>query len=374
VLIRGMAAILVLMEHLSELLFAYSDESFIVKMVFILNLLGRPSVRVFFVLSGLFISRSILKALYDGRWTWNSYLINRLSRLYIVLVPALMLTYVLNRLGSLWWGSPFDSARESVGVFIGNLLFVQDIVVPTFGTNNPLWSLSCEFWYYLLFPLILLTVISGTRKAARIIYLALIIAIFSLIGVKISSYFLVWLMGTLLLFLPIVPMLKKRLVPLTALALFCLSLLLRPLVLTGKIIGLGESSLILIDFLIGLTFVLFIYALLNFYPKTQKVNKEQRSSLAKVSKTLAGFSFTLYLIHKPILDFVYGWAASLGFSGLKPSLFSFAIEIVLVFIMLYVAFLFSLITEAKTNKLRALMMKKVKPYPVQVSVSPSQRT
>ena len=34
----------------------------------------------------------------------------------------------------------------------GNLLFVQYLVVPTFGNNTALWSLACEFWLYALYP------------------------------------------------------------------------------------------------------------------------------------------------------------------------------------------------------------------------------
>lgn len=356
-LIRGIAAVLVLMEHLSAMLFAYSNESSIIKMVYILNLLGRPSVRVFFVLSGLFIARSIFKAIYDGRWSWNSYLINRLCRLYVVLVPALLLTFVLDRIGYISWDSPYDSVKESFVTFIGNIFFLQEILVPTFGTNDPLWSLSYEFWYYLIFPLILLTIIGRMKIITKIINIVLIILIFSFIGINISSYFLVWLMGALILFLPIIPALKSKIILFITFLLFCSSLLLRPLILTGKVFGFGENSLIFIDLFIGVAFVLFIYAMLNFFYKAKKARNEQRNLFFKISKLLSSFSFSLYLIHQPILKFVHGWALTKGFSGLKPSMISFSIEVLLVLTMLCIAWLFSRVTEAKTNKLRGLIVK-----------------
>ncbi|WP_068772130.1 acyltransferase family protein [Termitidicoccus mucosus] len=33
-------------------------------------------------------------------------------------------------------------------------MFLQTVAVPVFGTNSPLWSLANEFWYYVLFPLL----------------------------------------------------------------------------------------------------------------------------------------------------------------------------------------------------------------------------
>jgi peptidoglycan/LPS O-acetylase OafA/YrhL len=37
-------------------------------------------------------------------------------------------------------------------VLLGNLVFLQAILVPTWGSNGPLWSLAFEFWFYIWFP------------------------------------------------------------------------------------------------------------------------------------------------------------------------------------------------------------------------------
>ncbi|MDQ0903971.1 acyltransferase [Paenibacillus sp. V4I7] len=359
--IRGIAAILVLMEHLSPMLFAYANEGSVIKMLYIFNLLGGASVRIFFILSGLFISRSILKAIDTSSWSWSSYLINRFCRLYVVLVPALLITFILDWLGSIFWGTPYGNAKDNLATFIGNLFFLQEIYVEPFGTNHPLWSLSCEFWYYVLFPLLLLMVKRGTKKSTRIIYLGLSSLIFIMIGIKISFYFLIWLMGTLILFLPIISPLKNRLVLITSFLIFCSASLLRPLVLTGKILGDKGNIMLYVDIFIGLAFVLFTYALLNFYSKDRNINIVQSNTLfERISRLLANFSFSLYLIHQPILNFVHGWALAKGFSGLKPSFLSFTIEVILVFIMLGIAWLFSMVTEANTQKLRRLIVKFIK--------------
>src|SRR5207302_10791525 len=42
--------------------------------------------------------------------------------------------------------------------------------VPAFGTNGPLWSLAFEFWFYALYPLLLLlSVRFGTRRTMGIV-------------------------------------------------------------------------------------------------------------------------------------------------------------------------------------------------------------
>src|SRR5690625_3943096 len=90
------------MEHLSSRLFVgfgnVESPNLFVQALYLLNILGGPAVIIFFVLSGLFISRSVLKAVYKNKWSWKTYLINRLSRLYIVLIPALILTFIFDRI------------------------------------------------------------------------------------------------------------------------------------------------------------------------------------------------------------------------------------------------------------------------------------
>src|SRR5690625_6146906 len=69
--VRGISAVLVVMEHLSSRLFVgfgnVESPNLFVQALYLLNILGGPAVILFFVLSGLFISRSVLKAVYINR-------------------------------------------------------------------------------------------------------------------------------------------------------------------------------------------------------------------------------------------------------------------------------------------------------------------
>ena len=65
---------------------------------FYVPLPGYQAVMVFFVLSGYFISSTVLRSINENRWSWSDYLIKRVTRLWIVLIPALVLTYIVAKI------------------------------------------------------------------------------------------------------------------------------------------------------------------------------------------------------------------------------------------------------------------------------------
>src|SRR5437870_4126829 len=96
--VRGFAALTVVVGHIRGLFFAnwvslpsYSRTP-VLNLFYFLTGLGRQAVMVFFVLSGFFIGWSVISSVRSGRWSWRGYLVRRLTRLGIVLVPALLLT------------------------------------------------------------------------------------------------------------------------------------------------------------------------------------------------------------------------------------------------------------------------------------------
>lgn len=103
--IRGLAAIAVLINHLKQYILVdypdVSDKNTIVKIFYYyLSSYGHHAVIVFFVLSGLFVSKAALKDVAnDGNWSWGKFLVSRLTRLYLVLIPGLMLGFFIDRIG-----------------------------------------------------------------------------------------------------------------------------------------------------------------------------------------------------------------------------------------------------------------------------------
>jgi len=100
---RGAAALAVLIGHVRGLFFAdYHDlahHSLLISTIYAATALGHQAVIVFFVLSGFFIVASIADAFEQRRWSWTAYLVNRVTRLSLVLIPSLVLCWIVDRIG-----------------------------------------------------------------------------------------------------------------------------------------------------------------------------------------------------------------------------------------------------------------------------------
>lgn len=178
-------------------------------LIYFLSGFGHEAVMVFFVLSGFFISSNVLKQVNANRWSWKHYLIQRGSRLWIVLAPALLFTAILDLSGlaistntELYNGDTHNGVinysileRTTPGIFFGNILFLQSIQIDTYGSNSPLWSLSYEFWYYILFPSLFLAIRKNTNIRSRAVFLSIACSVFILLGFKAGLYFGIWLLG-----------------------------------------------------------------------------------------------------------------------------------------------------------------------------------
>ena len=214
-LMRGSAALLVVLEHLRAFLFpAYSSlvcPGIFLKAFYFLTGLGHQAVMAFFVLSGFLVGGSVFRSRDTGTWSWGGYLLRRLSRLWTVLLPALLLTAFWDQWGSfqhpegyagifraIYHSGPVPGGvlSDTVPVFLGNMFFLQTIFVPCFGTNSPLWSLANEFWYYLIFPL-LLSAISPGRLMVRIPAVLIVSAILWILPWDFFQGLVIWILGAL---------------------------------------------------------------------------------------------------------------------------------------------------------------------------------
>jgi peptidoglycan/LPS O-acetylase OafA/YrhL len=157
-MVRGIAAIEVMIWHFRAVFFVpygqVQQKTAVNVIWYMMTCLPHQAVVVFFVLSGLFIAPAVLESVGSGGWSWKRYGANRLSRLYVVLIPALLITAAFDRLGRLIPGGqdtyfnplPYNQvsvlAASGWSTFLGNLFFVESILCGTFGSDSPLWSLS----------------------------------------------------------------------------------------------------------------------------------------------------------------------------------------------------------------------------------------
>ena len=219
-MLRGSAALLVAFQHVRLMLIMNTDEvhgmKSWAKAFYFLTSLGPSAVMAFFVLSGFLIGSSVIQNVRNSAWSWGNYAAARLSRIWVVLIPALVAGAVLDWAGTHFVGSSIVYSTPHYGVMLpesvianlspkialGNMLCLQEIFVPTFGSNHPLWSLANEVWYYAIFPLLILSLVKKASRLKRFVYLVGAGTIFLMLTPKIRWYFLVWLMGAAIALAP----------------------------------------------------------------------------------------------------------------------------------------------------------------------------
>ena len=110
---------------------------------------GHDAVVIFFVLSGFVIAF----VQQTKERTAMSYGISRVSRLVSVAWPAVLATILLDSVGRLMLPELYEPAQPLHAALHSSLLFTNEFWVGGMhvGSNIPLWSLSFEAAYYLLF-------------------------------------------------------------------------------------------------------------------------------------------------------------------------------------------------------------------------------
>ena len=356
--LRAFSAALVVAEHLRSFLFRDYPQlvhpSIFFKFFYFITGMGHQAVMIFFVLSGYFVAGSVFERRHH--WSWPSYLIQRLSRLWVVLIPALLLCLLWDNLGISLLSSVYYHSAEAgqlyvsasrifplpldVWTFLGNTLFLQTIFVPCYGDNGPLWSLANEFWYYLLFPLLLLGFGLGkSRSTNRVMYLLLSGLVFIMIPVSITQGFVIWMMGFLAYLLARNIRVSRFLGNYTALILTA-GLMLASMALTRT----GKIDEPWADLQLGAISSLFVVVLSSL--------PSPWAAYGNFAGRLSDFSYTLYLVHFPMLAFIV--SATLDNRVFEPSLKSLAFFLLLFALSFLYAYMIYFCFEKRTAYFRSM--------------------
>jgi peptidoglycan/LPS O-acetylase OafA/YrhL len=324
--------------HIAQLVIAFvPHRSHLVSAFYLLRHCHVSSVMIFFVLSGYLVGGSVISDLRVGRFDLRRYLINRVTRLYVVLIPALLLSGVWDFVG-LHWLNIHDFYNDGLAIpefdhtHVGetltwrgafwNLLSCQTIQAPVLGSNLPLWSLANEFWYYLLCPAVLLAWQAGKPWTGRVIAALATIFILWFVGRDILLFGIVWAAGAWAASWRG----SLRVPPLGLVALLAVTIYFDA---TGSIthwlwVRLHGPWLALAWFLPNLLVGLVFCALLLAVRSSAKADQPLRGE--RVHNRLADFSYSLYLSHYPFAMFILAAAGTwLGFGiQMAPSLPAFA--------------------------------------------------
>lgn len=160
-LLRWLAALVAVTYHVRFLLFAewtqVQHKGLLVALFYFVTSLGHEALVVYMVLSGLLLgglSWRRWEARVTGAWVdlWR-----KLGGLYMLLVPVLVAGGMLDLAGSseldgmgVYANHPkFGDTHLSLVTLAGNLLLLQNLLVPGFGSNGLLYLLTYEWWAYL---------------------------------------------------------------------------------------------------------------------------------------------------------------------------------------------------------------------------------
>lgn len=254
---------------------------------------GDTCVVIFFVLSGFVIGY----VSDEKERTPEAYLTSRVARLWSVVVPALLLTFVVDWFGvraapGLYFGQPWFAGEHPVFRYMASFLMLQEVwnlnLVP--GINGPFWSLSYEAFYYLAFGIIFYG-----RHRLKWLAVALLLV---LSGPVIAALFPVWGLGFLAYRLCRAKMLPRPLcifLALAGLVLLAASPYLRSVPwLRFELMG----NDILGRYIDGTAFFMHLlgaYGLTGWIPK---MPNRVKATIATVAAT----TFPLYLLHRPLIQ------------------------------------------------------------------------
>jgi len=157
---------------------------------------GPEMVIIFFVLSGFVIKYTYEKS---KDKSFKYYFIRRFIRLYVPLIIVFIMSYLIQ-------------CYKAKGVadiefwnLLGNIFMLQDVyslkpnvIVPSYLGNGVLWSLSYEWWFYMLFYILVSNI--KAEKINRFVAILTILAaltylIYPFIVNRLIMYFAIWWAG-----------------------------------------------------------------------------------------------------------------------------------------------------------------------------------
>ena len=260
---------------------------------------GRQAVIGFFVMSGFLVGGPVLARLKSEKPFLRAYFVHRIVRIYMVVIPAFVLTFAFDAIGRNIFPLNYGAYAAFEGHYdpryiLTNLLNLQGVIATPYGSNGPLWSVGYEFWYYMVFPLLLAPLIISLDKK-RAIILTTLTTLFCLAISLRQMWFpfglALWSLGAWV-FLPKQPRMTS---PQWACGLFLFGALLLGVIFNNDVyhahpwvqyISDTGSAILLANLILTLRFSDGLHwRILDW----------------RGHKILADFTFTLYAIHNPTL-------------------------------------------------------------------------
>lgn len=343
-LIRFLAAFLVMACHYrGAFLPEFSDVPISERNIFSFSFycitrLGEEAVLLFFVLSGFLVGGKLIERVQYGTFNLQSYALDRSVRILLPLISALILSVIVNKLT--------DKPVEWLTV-LGNLLSLQGIWCEP--QIEVLWSLSYEVWFYILGGGI--AILSTTKKTSAQIYAVIIILISLLVFTRLAPlYLFIWIMGAIAYAL--LPSKGNKIVLIISGILTFVTITMLELNFEGNFSldiskWLPTSNRKALSILFAFFTAVFLNNVVLFKPK-----RKIWLIVNKIGTWLAAFSYTLYLVHVPLMN-IFKWMGAERAISLSER--SVSIYFGLLFCGLLGSYLIYLLFEKHTGEIKKLI-------------------
>lgn len=301
------------------------------------------------VLSGFCITYSTLHLLKQNNFQLSptQFLFKRLIRLY----PALLLAIAISVFAFLIFthgcftckfhytpnnvkASFLKTTYLNPKIYFASLFFLHGLFIGHLAPmmNRALWTLSYEFWYYICFMLITLAIINKQRKVG--FGLLLLILLYMTWFHQIAFLFLsiVWLSGVFLaLSYASNKLFEKDFLPSAVFAILILAILFfimlhfygHRVLISSLIYKANLFTEVVLSLILMLLFAIFL-----------QLNIPIRAPILKKFANCSKFSYTLYIIHYPLLllSFYFTWPIIQYWP--TPAIVAFMIPIGLIIILI----------------------------------------
>jgi peptidoglycan/LPS O-acetylase OafA/YrhL len=274
---------------------------------------GHEAVVLFFVLSGFIIQHA---ATTSDR-TLQAFLASRLARIYSVVIPCIVFTIVCDQIGQrlepeMYAKIAIDEAQSGPWsrIVVSLTFFNQSWKYVRMFSNLPYWSICYEFWYYVIFAIYFYR--TGRTR------LMLLGAAALLAGPWILLLLPIWLLGCAVYKETASERWSKPTIwlaflqPLVVLPIYAhldlLALSMQWSSVISSVLGgymLGSSTTFAADYVLALSCALHLMAAKRLAPQLLAV----LNPAASVIRAMAGRSFTLYLMHLPLMYLLFAISA-----------------------------------------------------------------
>ena len=331
---RGGSALIVLVAHAYQILVAPQISDVIFNKI-IFHIAG-CAVMVFFFLSGFMVFSSLYRNASKKGFNeidLKTFFVDRLIRLYPPLLFSFLITFLVYSLAKMFnieylSGHEFYILRDGFyldsGLF-GSLFFIQNMLDGYIGTpslNASLWSLSHEFWFYVIGG-ILFKITFSPKRIKFLVPLFAIVIVMIMFGRAIPFFFglMLWFLGGIVF----IAHQNIKLKPTRYHLPVAVSLLLLSFYFS---LSSNNSLYFLSKYIFGASFSVLIVYLLSLEVKSLGFlsNDKIFNYIADSSR----YSYTSYVIHWPIYMLIYGVLGAEFASNYYINFLAFTISIIFI--------------------------------------------